>query len=638
MMKTFKEDIEEIRKSYNKIRFDVYSLKNIQKLYEVYSIQKDEHIVAYIKSRVMLVPLSVSGIIITDTALYRHPSILNKESNRLPFSELCSYIIVQKYETDSINAVNSNVEFEVWGECLIGKNEAGTELKSFLNDLKNCMVNKYSWARDQRISTVRDMLLNIREQMRYKEISENILCALDNIAEENFYTKEAILLKAECLFRVCKKEKFDEYIEKVSGNINSDMANNIKNKISDFFTAMKLDMQNYMFEPEEQYLKDLYDKISEDDMCAYFIPYISVRLWKYTDYEEKRGVYLQKYGKKAAEDLDLFMGCYKNFHMQKVYETIKKGETPEDTYLSWSDSMGFTPLHYAMILKQKNVANEIVEKKSKYFMISNDNNEDNIKNIIHNYNVLAAYLDIPDKEELCYVLSEEIKAAEKQILLKKAKMLNIKKNIYLYEQSAGTYERYERYATVSKEQGHEPTSYTDLHKEVEQLRSELNGEERALENLQRSIYEIKNREMKDSAKKAEYIRHDNSVFVTFIRSIYSNEDFLYRVISSPSGKYKLYTYRNMTFVLPEELPINFKNDEESATYKGCYNNTRLKNITSKARGDSWFSEEAHSDKNILKKEYHILSKQYHPDLKTKKSNSKTFSDITNEYKGLLKRI
>ena len=631
-MNTFKEDIEEIRRSYNKIKFDIYSLKNIQKLREVYNVQTGESIIAYIKSRVMFVPLSISGIIITDMALYRHPSIFNKEHNRFSFSELCSYIIVQKYETDSISAINSKGEFEVWGDTLIGKNEAGAELKSFLYDLKNHMVNKYSWAREQRISAVRDLLNQTREQMRYKEISKNILYALDNIAEENLYKRETILLKSECLFRVCQQEKLDEFIEYVYKNINSDLANDIKNKTSDFFTAMKYDIQNYMFEPETQYLKDILNRISEDGIFAYFIPYISIRLWKYTDYEEKKSVYVKKYGKKAAEDLDLFMGCYKNFHMQKIYEKIQKGKMPDDICLSWSDSIGFTALHYAMILQQKNIIDEIVEKKSKYFITSN---EDNIKDIIHNYNVLAAYLHIQNREKICYALSKEIKAVEKQILLQKAKILKIKKDIYIYEQSTEIRGRYERYAMISIEQGHEPIDYRELNN----CRCELEAAEQALENLQCNIYEIINREMRDATEKAEYIRCNNGIFLTLIRSIYSNADFLYRVISSSSGKYKLYIYKDMNFVLPEELPIDFKNDEEHTNYKKrCNNNTQIPNNQSKVHIVSWFSKKAHLDKNILRKEYRILSKQYHPDSKNAKSDSKTFSDISNEYNKILKNI
>ena len=91
MIDTFKEEISEIRKYYDKINFDVDNLKNKEKLYNAYNIPRGENIIAYIKSRIVLSPLSLSGTIIADTALYRPPGILNTECNRLPFSKLVSY-------------------------------------------------------------------------------------------------------------------------------------------------------------------------------------------------------------------------------------------------------------------------------------------------------------------------------------------------------------------------------------------------------------------------------------------------------------------------------------------------------------------------------------------------------------------
>ena len=54
-------------------------------------------IVAFIKSSIILAPLSLGGNIITDCAIYHHPSHDDwAEVNRVPFSELCRYVILQK--------------------------------------------------------------------------------------------------------------------------------------------------------------------------------------------------------------------------------------------------------------------------------------------------------------------------------------------------------------------------------------------------------------------------------------------------------------------------------------------------------------------------------------------------------------
>ena len=66
-------------------------------------------------------------------------------------------------------------------------------------------------------------------------------------------------------------------------------------------------------------------------------------------------------------------------------------------------------------------------------------------------------------------------------------------------------------------------------------------------------------------------------------------------------------------------------ESERAGYVPCY-------------GDSWFSPQAHIANNVLKKEYRILVKQYHPDVNKNPESSKIFLQIQKEYDTLLNQF
>lgn len=48
-------------------------------------------------------------------------------------------------------------------------------------------------------------------------------------------------------------------------------------------------------------------------------------------------------------------------------------------------------------------------------------------------------------------------------------------------------------------------------------------------------------------------------------------------------------------------------------------------------GDSWFSEKARTDMEVLKKEFRELAKKYHPDVSTGVQAADIFKEISAEY-------
>ena len=639
MSRSFANDIKNIRQDYSKIMFDTFSLKNIDKLYEAYNIPSDEKIIAYIKSRVMFVPLSVSGIIITDKAIYKHPGVVNKSNNCLAFSRLCKYIIVQKHCSDAVKAINSEEEFTVFGKMLLGNNTAGTELKKFLKSLRNHLLNKYSWAKEQNDEEIKKFMLSIRNKMRYSKIQKISMSAIDSVIEDGLSTDEAVLLKAECLFRICNIQELNEFLEYVSANIGVESANLIKNNISNFFNTLKKDIQNVDLEIQKEYLREIYANITadeniEENMFLYLLPYVCIRLWDYTEYKNIKELFVQKYGNKELRSLEYFMGCYKNIHMKEVYENIKNNQMPDKESLSWSDSIGFTPLHYAIILKQNQIIDKLLKNKLYYQsfeeIIKNEDIDEEIKEI-YNYNVLAAFLNSEKKEQICQIFSEKLRKLNWEIKKSQLKMINTKKNIFIYKNC--------RQATLhgNNENSKDIMSYEEA---VELLKAEeerLQEQEREFKELQIRFSVTLKQELHIADETAQKIKHSSNGFQTFIRYIFSDSNFLHLAIYGINKQYTLYTYKNLSFIVSKEIKLNFNNNTSQNTYDQRKKSSRT-TPKAKAHSGSWFSAQAHNSKNILKKEYHELSKKYHPDMNGELSDSKTFIEIVSEYKAILREM
>lgn len=100
---------------------------------------------------------------------------------------------------------------------------------------------------------------------------------------------------------------------------------------------------------------------------------------------------------------------------------------------------------------------------------------------------------------------------------------------------------------------------------------------------------------------------------------------------------KLYQFSGFFILLPTNIELN-------APYREVYikNGVITDSLTgheddffdysiNRAFGTSWFSEEAHSDMNLLKREFRALSKKYHPDVSRLKRATAIFQDISSEY-------
>lgn len=106
----------------------------------------------------------------------------------------------------------------------------------------------------------------------------------------------------------------------------------------------------------------------------------------------------------------------------------------------------------------------------------------------------------------------------------------------------------------------------------------------------------------------------------YLLHLYSDPEYLERIIST-SGEWTLrWTANGFYYMAPSgEIEKHRIFDAESAMLE-----------SEKPNGDSWFSAEAHVDAEVLKKEFRLLAKKYHPDVSIDPQASTIFQEISAE--------
>lgn len=618
--------------SYFKLKFDISKIKSINKIYENYHINRDENIIAYIKSSVIVFPLSADGTIITDKAVYHHPSHDDwSYNNRVPFSDLCRYIFVMYDERSALILVNSEEEHTMVGNTLFGKNKGGIDLYLFLKYIQDYMTNTYDWAKNQHNSEISKILEKARNLIRTGNLSENIEYAVKLITTYENFSDKAILLEAEYLYRQCDTDNFNEYVNSL-GNINTQQL--IKNNLAVLKKSFLDDLGDYKLIINFDFLtsarKNILNRTTMQNDDYIILTYINIRLRDNVAYNS----YLNKLNDKSLiRKYHFFIGSYYNYQMKQVYDSIKHGNLPSEECLSWSDSLGLTPLHYAIIFHEEGLIEDILHSKKLNLNCCLDKSDEAYK--LYDYNVLAAYFNIRDKKQICLNTSPEIYSKystynsmcqEYESMKRERDLLNQRKNMLYRKYSEASRNGWseERNRIDSELYDVEHTLFSimddisDIYKESVLLKNEIDSEiEKTLQS---------------ASDTATGLNNTNNIYAKFLLDLYDNPDFLYHIISDESDKKLLYLYSGFMFVTPSDVIIKlYYYDDLYGDKKINFTQSEEKTkFGKKPYGNSWFSPEAHKDIKMLKLEYAELAKRFHPDTSRTSETVKYFKEITLE--------
>ena len=643
MLESFARDIETNKRNYSKIMFNIGKIRNIDKIYSAYNIPKDETLIAYIKSSVILFTLSVDGNIITDKAIYSHPSHDDWASNnRLPFSELCKYIILQSDENAEVVMVSSYETRTIRGNTIFGKNVAGAEIVLFLSDLQKCFLSKYEWAREQQDSEFRKIISTARQKMRCGNIPQILDEALCVIKRKATFYNTVISLQAEYIFRNCNPKDFNDFINSVE---NPEAKKLIYKSADTYIKSFIEDLSDIKLNIDLTYLQTVQNNLVGKYLSPeqrLILGYVNIRLRNQEAYENVKPEIIKSHGEGMLRKLEIFKGRYYNAQMLSVYEKIKRDIMPSDECFTWTDSIGLTPLHYAIILGKNKIIEELLYNGN--WLVKSPLNKCDEADALYDYEVLAAYVQCELRKSICLFTNEMLLSKldllnelKQRIEAKNEQISNIKRrknNLYAQYREAGQNGLYSRQQEINDYITMQEYNMYGVIEERDELLRRAGDTERIITNLQEKL-------LQEADSKIEQIKKSKNTFVVFMLNIFKNSNFLYRLISNNADRCLLYYYNGFSFITPVDIKLNlmyFDDPLGERKYHYDNNDDYGTQYYKKSYGNSWFSLEAHNDESKLKEEYRKLAKQYHPDISTNPRATIIFQEITQEKNDILKSI
>ena len=99
------------------LKFDLKNLSSVGRYYRDYHIPENETMVVYAyRSACSLIEMEGNGTVITDRAIYFHPTHQNwGEGNRIPLSTICQYIIFQESSQEGVSLLSKDAKYQIFG-------------------------------------------------------------------------------------------------------------------------------------------------------------------------------------------------------------------------------------------------------------------------------------------------------------------------------------------------------------------------------------------------------------------------------------------------------------------------------------------------------------------------------------------
>lgn len=622
---------------YTKLENAASVQKGIGKLYTQLSIPSNETIL-YVLGSVTFTGLYA---VMTDFAFY------TKAIGRLPYSDICSFIVSQPSPRAAVSIVDADHKTTLLYCTLLAKNIVGTELVQLVKELQSFLLDRYAWAREKRNAMAERIFTAAGAEVKKGELSESSRFLLDQLAEEASYHDEAILLIAESIFRSCDKVAYRSFAEGASLSPNA--GRRLDEKA--FADRLRDDLSDCGLIYSEVALKKMYgnlngkQNLSDHDLTV--LAYICIRLNKDEQLSSVLPLAEQRLGMDRVRKLRRFRACYYNLRMEPLFDLIKNGVMPPLEQLGWTDSMGLTPLHYAIILHQDKLIEKLVEDSA--WRIKPDSRLPDDESAVYDYAVTACCVGSENRQLICQKTSAMIyaqlksqKALERKLFMKESKLM-IQNKAYNTTRDAIKVARRNR--MYDKEQQFQE-QVEELRFRIETTREEINEVKQAISDIKAEIDYMTQDTMLEALAKLEKLKAGTDSFVEFILFLYQHPDYLGQVLASPNTNCWLYVYRDIVFPVLAgfkiDLPLfdgDFTRGQESKKNgQEHHEASSAEKPIVKPYGDNWFSPEAHRSIQKLRAEYKALAKLYHPDVCRHPNSKEIFQDILDEQARLLENM
>ena len=641
----------------SKVYFDLFKIKKPEAVYKTYRINGGESIIAFSKSTLSLISITVDGIIFTNRALYLHPnSAKDMPSNRFAYADLCNYLITQENDRGSIHLQNKNADYRIYDGTLVFKNTAGKEIQLILETIQEKLLEASHLAQEQYNEQAQWVLSLGRNEIDHGLLSARARSLLDVLSRKSNSGKDAIYLIAESIFRQCNRKKYEKYLDSVESILSFTDLYELQQPPTRFMETLLSQLADLDHSFSNDYLNKTYLNISGDDLKStselfniapidepylHILAYCQIRTNSIPRAQDTIARIRKKFGNSHANPIEYFFAIYRNRQMLSAYNALCSGKEIDKAWYSMSDCYGLTLLHYALILKNDTAVEHILTIRNSYKLPPPPDDID--ISLMYDYTLLACGTQSKLKEQVFLLFDPDMIRLEKEIATQKLKVAHY--DLKLSGISSMQSQCKSRITYLEQNDPYSPdleNLYSKKGELIEEYRTCIQSKldaEKELDNKEKQRGSTYHDAIKYALNNLDKLRNSQEPLAKFLFRLYFEPDFLYSILSGTQTKKetKLYKYADLYFVAPDfaeidpslALDLDYSENNES--------NLKLDGHTpiTPPYGTSWFSANAHSDVTMLKAEYKALAKKYHPDVCQHPDSNSAMQQIIAEYEQLL---
>lgn len=632
------------------LTFDADNFVNSESYRNSYNIPEDEKLLVYADSDRCTETLTGSGTFITDEAIYIHPAkkSWSKES-RIPLSEICEFLIFENNNSE-VKLLNKDSSYQIFATVKRKKNTAAADLVNLLQSLQDSlMLRKDKKQAYERV--VKQIFLVMRKELSENGVlDENFLKIAEVMEKMSYIRQESIMLLLENTYRFCSKERYKLLLEEKKPLLNEQSIKVLENPEEIFYDAFINDLSNKDAFNDVKAIIDAYLNLKNSPRLtikeATILCYLCVRMDDNKYVEE----ILEEISKDLKRDdhwnIRKSISRRKNLRLHKLLSKIAgKGDLLLEE-INLTNDLGLTTLHYALILRNKEVIRYMLPLCD-WHKYESPCPKDRMVESVFSPMFLAS--NIFDDEKLLIDIFNY--TSPKACSIRRS----IKGINSMLDINNALKEKY-------------PEHVDEYDAKIQEFNSILSDMQNELLRLAKS--EIKTqRELKNIIEEAGHPLCD------FVLNLFSSPEALISHLSQTEQDFKLYNYKNIFFITPvaNEFDLKYctwKNDvirdtnvseNENISFGKIYDNPSFKaqrEAERKQREErerqrkeflekssdptlypgSWFSEKAHENITVLKEEYRVLVKKYHPDSSGSDKTAKIFLRIVDERADILDRM
>lgn len=617
-----------------------------------------------------------------DSKFYRNLSDKHRNNAKAAFGFNDSDTIIGMFDTSLFRSCKTGVLFTKRGIYLrshMGQAEFASYGKLVLANMRPEQLVKYECSFEKNTfnpfytfdcgSSIYENILHIKNKVfnQYKGWS---LCQIRTIIEEmletvknnNFEKVFSDIEYGNKVFQSFKNTTIASLLDSVTALAHMSNGNFAEaNRFADKLPWVKNNInqyQNAYVDDIIETVSDLHRELSQAHLLKFYndavreakvnakyriiMAYTSIRLHNEYNYQKARQALFNSAYKAEIPKLDLFRGYYYNRAMYDVFRNIESGNSVQESCYTMIDSIGLTPLHYAIILKNESALNAMLDStKCKLTGFNKEKYADSILN----YTMVAIYTGSKNIERICMYTDKTI--INEMCALKK----------FIDEENSARKSidmEYKRQVTYRRDSDRHQREYGEqnwfLQDQLDESNEIIDRLEYKIEDLERKINALEIKIASDTEKRVKEIRRTfskyrqtNDAYNNFILSLYNSSSKLARILNCDIKNCYLYVHDNHWFITPTDIKLNLD------YYDRSFNLHRKSNAKSediphntsygqKPYGDRWFSPEAYRNEGKLKEEYLKLAKKYHPDVNKKLESTKIFQEISRERDEIMKHM